>query len=242
MSSILDALKKAERESRTQGAAKLPLPAPRAARRHRWWIVVGMVVVLGSGAAMLWHLYRPVAAPLRAGTASVPSSTVAGKIAPQPVKPKIPTQPKPPAPPAGETAPPMPPPQRTVSPQPVVPRTVARPGTPPPLPAGKTVEGGAATAAVKPPAAEPPAASPVPSTPPAQPRASVANKEFRNDPRIHLQALVWAPEAAERLVVINDRLIKEGGTVEGITVVRIDRDDVLLSEGADRWYQAFRIR
>ncbi len=67
-------------------------------------------------------------------------------------------------------------------------------------------------------------------------------KSFRNDARIELQALVWAPEASERFVVINDHLVKEGGAVDGITVVKINREDILLSEGADRWHQKFTIR
>lgn len=67
-------------------------------------------------------------------------------------------------------------------------------------------------------------------------------KNYRSDPRIELQALVWAPDAAERFVVINNRLIKEGGSIDAITVVRIDRDDVLLAEGGDRWYEKFKIR
>ncbi len=53
---------------------------------------------------------------------------------------------------------------------------------------------------------------------------------------------MWAPDAAERFVVINNRLIKEGGSIDTITVVRIDRDDILLSEGGDRWHEKFKIR
>lgn len=67
-------------------------------------------------------------------------------------------------------------------------------------------------------------------------------KTFRNDPRIDLQALVWAPQAAERFVVINNRLIKEGGSVDNIMVVAINPDDVLLADGSDRWHEEFKIR
>lgn len=67
-------------------------------------------------------------------------------------------------------------------------------------------------------------------------------KTYRSDPRIDLQALVWAPDAAARFVVINNRLIKEGGSVDSIAVVKINPDDVLLAEGADRWYVEFNIR
>jgi hypothetical protein len=64
---------------------------------------------------------------------------------------------------------------------------------------------------------------------------------MRNDPRIKIQALVWSSEAAERFVIINNRLIKEGGSVDNIVVVRINRDDVLMSEGPDRWFEPFNV-
>ncbi len=79
-----------------------------------------------------------------------------------------------------------------------------------------------------------------PGTPMAESRET--GKIFRNDPRIDLQALVWAPQAAERFVVINNRLIKEGGAVGNIVVVRINPDDILLAEGSDRWHEEFKIR
>jgi hypothetical protein len=67
-------------------------------------------------------------------------------------------------------------------------------------------------------------------------------KFFKSDPRIDLQALVWAPESTARFVVINNRLIKEGGSIDDIVVVRINQDDVLLAEGSDRWHEVFKIR
>ena len=67
-------------------------------------------------------------------------------------------------------------------------------------------------------------------------------KDYRTDHRIDLQALVWAPETADRFVVINNVLLKEGGSIENITVLRINPDDVLFSEGSDRWHQEFKIR
>jgi hypothetical protein len=72
--------------------------------------------------------------------------------------------------------------------------------------------------------------------------ARETDKRFRSDPRIDLQALVWAPEPTARFVVINNRLIKEGGSVDNIVVVRINPDDVLLAEGSDRWHEEFKIR
>ncbi|WP_372682043.1 general secretion pathway protein GspB [Desulfosarcina sp.] len=90
---------------------------------------------------------------------------------------------------------------------------------------------------------EDPAPRPVETAATRQPAARRdTDRPFRSDPRIDLQALVWAPEPTGRFVVINNRLIKEGGSVDNIVVVRINPDDVLLAEGSDRWHETFKIR
>jgi hypothetical protein len=68
------------------------------------------------------------------------------------------------------------------------------------------------------------------------------DNDVRRDPRIDLQALVWAPEAADRFVVINNQLVKQGGSVDTFVVVEINRDDVLIAEGTERWYEPFSVR
>ena len=107
------------------------------------------------------------------------------------------------------------------------------------------------TASITPPQAEsrptmttetrPPSTAPAPQ-PSEGSRQTNRKKVFRTDDRIDLQALVWAPEAADRFVVINNLLLKEGGAIDNITVLRINPDDVLLSDGSDRWHQEFKIR
>ena len=105
------------------------------------------------------------------------------------------------------------------------------------------------------PEARPPSAAPAPATstqrlagtatmpqPSEDSEQADRQKDYRTDHRIDLQALVWAPETADRFVVINNVLLKEGGAIENITVLRINPDDVLLSEGSDRWHQEFKIR
>jgi hypothetical protein len=91
---------------------------------------------------------------------------------------------------------------------------------------------------------EDPASRPAETAAVSQPAAAPldAGKILKHDPRIDLQALVWAPESAARFVVINNRLIKEGGSVDNIVVVRINPDDVLLAEGSDQWHEPFTIR
>jgi hypothetical protein len=93
--------------------------------------------------------------------------------------------------------------------------------------------------------------SAAPTAPPAETAAATVQgvaeppdteKTFRTDPRIDLQALVWAPDATARFVVINNRLIKEGGAIDNISVVKINPDDVLLAEGSERWHVEFKVR
>jgi hypothetical protein len=92
------------------------------------------------------------------------------------------------------------------------------------------------------PATDPKQPSAAPTAATGQEQPPEPEKTFRSDPRIDLQALVWAPDAAARFVVINNRLIKEGGSVDNISVVTINPDDVLLAEGSDRWHVKFKVR
>jgi len=62
------------------------------------------------------------------------------------------------------------------------------------------------------------------------------------DPRIDLQAIAWAPGADNNFVVINNKIIREGGSVDGIKVIRIGKDSVAFQEGQKKWQQEFNIR
>ncbi len=246
MSSILDALKKAERESGARGAANLPLPTARAGRRsgavrrHPWWLIIGTVVLLGIGAAVLWSLSRPPGAPLPA--ASSPRAAVERKASPPP--PPAEPAPHPQASPPAAASEPV-----VAAPAPSVPQT----SVPPAVAARTNVP--SVPAASKPATPEPvvdavdagpsagiPTEEAAVATQETEPPPSQEEKDYRKDPRIELQALVWAPAPEARFVVINNRLIKEGGSTDGIVVVRINRDDVLLADGIDRWYQSFDVR
>jgi hypothetical protein len=70
----------------------------------------------------------------------------------------------------------------------------------------------------------------------------VEKKNIKDDPRIELQALVWAETPEDRFVVINNQLIREGGAIDTIVVEKINPDDVRLVEGSNQWYEAFHIR
>ena len=57
-----------------------------------------------------------------------------------------------------------------------------------------------------------------------------------------LQAVSWSPDPSRRLAVINGRLCREGESVDGFAVVRINPDDVWLSDGRISGKLVFNIR
>lgn len=265
MSSILEALKKAERESAEGRDADLPLPTPLPERspyptvRRRWWLPLGALGVLCIGMALFWQFQRPgpsrtaIATPPPPVPDKQPSSLPPNRQAERPEPPPVPknkplavvkapvseSAPAPRVEAPGATAVPVQPAQRTVrkSPPPMVAKV------PPAIPPETRPQ---------PPAPEPDGAPADPSRVAPRDTASSSlrptssleksDKTFRSDPRIELQALVWSPDAAERFVIINDRLLREGASTDGITIVRINPDDVLVSEGSERWHEPFKIR
>ncbi|MDX2452781.1 general secretion pathway protein GspB [Desulfosarcina sp.] len=256
MSSILDALKKAERESaidRSAGTpwpAPLPMQSPYRKRSLRWWVLLGIVGVVCVAGVTLWQVRQPDTTP-------PPDSISAAAPLPLPkpdhrVTPPVAEAPPPNLPVADPAqAPPVKTPmdaspgQATANapaseahvPDPMVVVTPVQPGKRP-LPRA-IPKSDPVIAPVQDPAPRP-AETAVASQPAAAPLN--AGKFFKSDPRIDLQALVWAPDSTARFVVINNRLIKEGGSVDNIVVVRINPDDVLLAEGSDQWHEAFKIR
>ncbi|MGD8701220.1 MAG: general secretion pathway protein GspB [Desulfosarcina sp.] len=257
MSSILEALKKAERESAadrgraTPWSAPLPEPSPYRPHRRIRWLPVGAAAVLAAAvcAVVFWQVRyadspqpspptpatppissrdrAPFSAANRPATSQqMPSETAsAGSVSQRAPVESEPSKATATDPQAAQTAV-----QRASAPSQSAPPPAAQP---PPRPEAERQA--VTTTTPTPAAAEGPFRQPEPSPQPAQ-------KNYRSDPRIELQALVWAPQAADRFVVINNRLIKEGGSIDAITVVEIMRDDVLLSEGTDRWYEQFKIR
>ena len=279
MSSILEALKKAEQESNAERDGKIPGPvplpkrSPYAPRKRRWWLPLGLLGAAGVGAVLFWQFQHPGTSSPEPASVSPPASQARTRSSP-PVPP--PEDSLPPATPKKQTPPvmladnPKPPQRSEDQAAPSIPEqgptTVASPVQPALPPVEKRAHRSPLTAVPeeKPPAVEAPTPQ-VPASPddsvaaareqilrPSQESAAAipvvpapaeeSPKTYRSDPRIELQALVWAPEASARFVVINNRLLKEGGSTDGITIVRINRDDVLLAEGADRWHEKFKIR
>ena len=62
------------------------------------------------------------------------------------------------------------------------------------------------------------------------------------DPEMKLQAITWSKDPQKRIVVINNRILREGETVSGYRIETINQDDIILGENGEKWKFLFRIR
>jgi hypothetical protein len=58
---------------------------------------------------------------------------------------------------------------------------------------------------------------------------------------LKLEAIVWSTKAESRFAVINGRIVRAGGVVDGIVVTEIGRDYVSLRSGRQDWKMEFRL-
>ena len=72
--------------------------------------------------------------------------------------------------------------------------------------------------------------------------SETAENPFREDERVAIQALVWASAVSQRMAVINDRICKIGDQIAGVTVHDIGEDYVELDDGSNRWRQRFSVK
>jgi cytoskeletal protein RodZ len=59
------------------------------------------------------------------------------------------------------------------------------------------------------------------------------------DGRLKVQAIAWAPDAQDRMAVVNTHIVHEGHTVEGFLIVTIEEDAVVVREGEQSYRVAF---
>lgn len=63
-----------------------------------------------------------------------------------------------------------------------------------------------------------------------------------NDSKIRLQALAWSDDAARRMAVINDQIIHEGESVDGLQVIKIRKEDVIVNNDGKTWRLEFGLQ
>jgi hypothetical protein len=85
----------------------------------------------------------------------------------------------------------------------------------------------------------------VPSGKPAsKAKKTVATRKYdrMDDSKLKLQALAWFSDASKRMAVINSRIVREGGSVDGYQVTQIRRQDVVVNDGKKSWRLVFGLK
>jgi hypothetical protein len=65
---------------------------------------------------------------------------------------------------------------------------------------------------------------------------------YLTDDTIRFQALVWSADPADRMVVINNEILRIGGSVGGFTVAHITADTVFLSQEGEVRKMQFNLK
>ena len=59
---------------------------------------------------------------------------------------------------------------------------------------------------------------------------------------LKLQAIAWSDDPARRMAVINNHIVREGETVDGFSITKIRRDDVIVNDGTTSWRLEFSLK
>lgn len=257
MSLILDALKRAERERRSDPMPGVEVPGISRPRRPRRWgriagiaLLVVIVLVLGVSLLRGKRTGRPIPAPIpKTNPAARPPQVVQARPAPPPE----PATPAPTVIPGTESVSSL---DELSEPE----------AAPPPLIAAPAPQRGGAPASTPAPAAAgasttaPPAAAPEPApaektataeaTPREVPQALTQPAplrkfremppEFRADfPPLNVQVHVYERETAQRFVIVNDRRYREGEQLaEGPRLLEIVREGMVLEFRGEKFLYA----
>jgi cytoskeletal protein RodZ len=60
--------------------------------------------------------------------------------------------------------------------------------------------------------------------------------------QLKLQAIALSEDASRRMVVINNRIIREGETVDGFSITKIRQEDVIVTDGTNSWRLEFSLK
>jgi hypothetical protein len=78
------------------------------------------------------------------------------------------------------------------------------------------------------------------------PRATAAQStrtyQRLDDAKLKLQAIAWSNVAAQRIAVINSRIVREGESVEGFSINQIRQENVIVNDGKQSWQLEFELR
>lgn len=86
-----------------------------------------------------------------------------------------------------------------------------------------------------------PAIAPTKKSKPGSAQTVRSYQRLDND-KLKLQAIAWSTVAAERIAVINDRIVREGESVEGYSINQIRQEDVVVNDGSQSWQLEFGLK
>jgi hypothetical protein len=262
LSSILKALKKIEESVPPEEPLNLAQalnPRTVFGQRHRgrWLtskiIYVGLAAVFVLAAGILIQGWMSGEAgprngkPVTAAADSAPAGTAAfrGKLPDR--KTAAPSPPVAAPPPSGQAASveapapiPADAPEATADQKPAPPAWAAKPAArtlPKEAPHAPSAERPSASAQRAAPARE----APPPNRPPATRTPEDALSRL-DDSKLKVMAIAWHGVATRRIAVINGHIVKEGETVDGYTITRIRKDDVIVNDGSRSWRVEFALK
>ena len=75
-------------------------------------------------------------------------------------------------------------------------------------------------------------------------RVTPVAKSYRrlDESKLKLQAIAWSKIAAQRIAVINGRIVREGESVDGFVVNQIRQEDVVVNDGSASWQLEFGLK
>ena len=60
--------------------------------------------------------------------------------------------------------------------------------------------------------------------------------------QLKLQAIAWSNDVSRRMVVINNRIVREGETIDGFSITKIRAEDVIVTDGTNTWRLEFTLK
>lgn len=253
MSSILKALKKIESSAPPEESlnpAQVLNPRAVFGQRHRgrWltsktiWVGLAAVVVLAAGILFQGWMSEATGPrggkPLTAAVDNAPGGTNAFHAKLPDVKTATPSPPVAAQPLPGQAASvAAPAPLPAAAPEaPPAAKPTARPLPKDGLPAPATER--PSTLAQK---AAPARKTAAPGRPPAA-RTPEDNLSPLDNFKLKVMAIAWQADATRRIAVINGHIVKEGESVDGYTITRIRKEDVIVNDGSRSWRVEFTLK
>ena len=62
------------------------------------------------------------------------------------------------------------------------------------------------------------------------------------DSDLKLMAIAWSDDPKSRIAAINDQIVREGDVIQGMTISRINEDEVILLKQGQYWKLEFRLQ